>query len=67
MFVFDFLFGHHNKESFGVHRQREDHRFTDNYCHDDDYNSSYSGYSNNDYDQQDFDDELDSDMFDDDF
>lgn len=49
MFVFDWLFGHHKKGSFGEH-QRENHPYA---------------YSHNDYAQQDFDDDLDSGMFDD--
>lgn len=63
--VFDWLFGHRKKETFWEQRQRESQRFTD-YYHKDDYNS-YSSYGHNDYAQQDFDEDLDSGMFDDDF
>lgn len=54
------------KESFWERRQWESQHFTDQYRHDD-HNSGYNGYSRNDYAQQDFDDDLDSGMFDDDF
>lgn len=66
MFVLDWLFGHHKKESFWERSQRESQRYAD-YSHKNDYNSNYSSCNNNDYLQQDFDDDLDSGMFDDDF
>ena len=67
MFVLDWLFGHHKKESFGERSQSENHRYT-GYSHSGDYHSGgYGGYSRNDYAQQDFDDDLDAGMFDDDF
>ncbi|MCM1140303.1 MAG: hypothetical protein NC453_17180 [Muribaculum sp.] len=66
MFVFDWLFGHRKKESFWGHRQRESQLYADHSNHDD-HNGGYSNYSHNDYIQQDFDDDLDSGMFDDDF
>ena len=65
MIVLDWLFGHHNKESFRDRGQSENHRYTD-YSHNDDYHcSGYEDYGRNDYAQQDFDDDLDSGMFDD--
>ena len=66
MFVFDWLFGHRKKESFWERHQRESQRYA-NQNHHDDYRDNYCSYSNNDYAQQDIDDDLDSDMFDDDF
>lgn len=66
IFVFDWLFGHRNKESFWERSQREGQHYTDN-CRHYDHNSDYGGYSNNDYVQQDFDDDLDSSMCNDDF
>jgi len=65
MFVFDWLFGHRKKEYFGERCQRESQRHAD-HSHED-YRGGYSRYSNNDHAQQDFDDDLDSCMFDDDF
>ncbi len=62
MMVFDWLFGHRKKESFWEQRQGESQRYANHNRHDD-----YRNYSNNDYVQQDFDDDLDSGMFDDDF
>ena len=66
IFVLDWLFGRHNKESFGGRSTGESNRATD--CpHNDDYNSGgHSGYGSYDYAQQDFDDDLDAGMFDDD-
>lgn len=64
MFVFDWLFGRHKQEFFWERSQRENQHYTD---HSHDGHHDYAGYSNNDYVQQDFDDYLDSDMFDDDF
>ncbi len=66
IFVFDGLFGHRKKESFWERRQRECQRYSD-HSHHDDYDGGYSNYSHNDYIQQDFDDDMDSGMFDDDF
>lgn len=66
MFVFDWLFGHRKKVSFWERTQRESQCYTDNY-RDDNQNSVYSSYSHHDYAQQDFDDDLDSGIFDDDF
>ena len=62
MFVLDWLFGHHKKESFVERSQGGNHCYTD-YSHNDDYYCG--GYNRNDYAQQDFDDDLDSGMFDD--
>lgn len=65
MFVLDWLFGHHKKENFGK-RTHEDNRHYTDYLHNDNYHSGgYGGYRRNDYAQQDFDDDLDSGMFDD--
>ncbi|HJE39852.1 MAG TPA: hypothetical protein K8V47_08870 [Candidatus Amulumruptor caecigallinarius] len=65
MFVFDWLFGHRKKD-FGSHHQNDCRH--NNYSHNDDYHSTnYGGYHRNDYAQQDFDDDLESGMFDDDF
>lgn len=66
IFVFDWLFGHHKKESFWEH-QRENNHYSEHSLNDDCCSSGYVGYSHNDYAQQDFDDDLDSGMFDDDF
>ena len=66
MMVFDWLFGHRKKESFWERRQRESQRYADHSNHNE-YSGNYAGYSHNDYAQQDFDDDLDSGMFDDDF
>lgn len=66
MFVFDWLFGHRKKESFCEHRQRESHRYI-NHSNHDDCRSGNGVYSHYDYAQQDFDEDLDSGMFDDDF
>ena len=66
MFVFDWLFGHREKAYFGEQRQKESQRYANQNYHDD-YRDNYCSYSNNDYAQQDFDDDLDSGMFDDDF
>ena len=66
MFVFDWLFGHHKKESFWERSHKENQRYVD-HSHHDNYNGGYSNYSRNDYAQQDFDDDLDASMFDDDF
>lgn len=73
MFVLDWLFGKHKKESFGERSQGENNRHTD--CHHNDNHHSggysdydgYSGYGGDDYARQDFDDDLDAGMFDDDF
>lgn len=66
MFVLDWLFGHHKKESDWERNQGENNRHTDYSHYNNDYNSTnYDGYSHNDYAQQDFDDDLDSGMFDD--
>ncbi|WP_168181930.1 MULTISPECIES: hypothetical protein [unclassified Duncaniella] len=46
---------------------REQQRFDNKSSHDEYSDSSYSHYHHNDYAQQDFDDDLDSGMFDDDF
>ncbi len=67
MMVFDRLFGHHKKESFWERRQRESKRYA-NHSHKYDNGGGYrSSYGTTDYVQQDFDDDLDSGMFDDDF
>lgn len=66
MFVFDWLFGHRKKESFGERSQRKKQRYT-NHSHHDNCNGGYSNNTHIDYAQQDFDDALDSGMFDDDF
>ncbi len=66
LFVLDRLFSHHYKESFWMRSQRENQRHTNNYHHND-YNSGYSYNTHIDYVQQDFDDDLDSGIFDDDF
>ena len=69
MWLFNRLFGHHKKESFGCHDSKGSRRFDDYSRYDDDYcNTNYGRrYSGNDYVQQDFDDDLDSGMIDDDF
>lgn len=64
MFVFDWLFGHHKKGSFGEHQRKNNHH-ADNSYSGDRHSSGYGGYSRNDYAQQDFDDDLDSGVFDD--
>lgn len=64
IFVFDWLFGHHKKESFWERRQRESQRY-DRRRQDDYGRGNGSGYGHNDYVGQDFDDDLDSGMFDD--
>lgn len=66
MFVFDWLFGHRKKESFWQRSQRKSQHY-DGHSNHDDYNGNYAGYSHYDYAQQDFDDDLDSGKFDDDF
>lgn len=66
MMLFDWLFGHRKKESFGEKRQRESRRYDDHF-HKDDHYSGYRSHGYNDYAQQYFDDDLDSGMFDDDF
>lgn len=66
MQVFDWLFGHRKKESFWEQRQRKNQRYA-NQNHHNDYRDGYNSYGINDYAQQDFDDDLDSGMFDDDF
>lgn len=67
MFVFDWLFSHRKKESFLERSQREQQRLDSKSYHDEYSDRSYSHYHNNDYAQQDFDDDLDSGMFDDAF
>jgi len=62
MFVFDWLFGHRKKESLWEQPQQESQRYDSHSSHDD---GGYSHYHHNDYAQQDFDDDLDSGMFDD--
>lgn len=65
LFVLDWLFGHHKKESFREQRQRKSQRY-DSHSSLDEYGSGgYGYYHHNDYAQQDFDDDLDSDMYDD--
>lgn len=65
MIVIDWLFGQHKEKSSGKRSRREKRRHTD-YPHNDDYrHRGYGGYSHNDHVQQDFDDDLDSGMFDD--
>lgn len=66
MLVFDWLFRHRKKESFWERNRRENPYVNDSR---DDYHScgGYSHYNNHDYVQQDFDDDLDSGMYDDDF
>lgn len=64
MFVFDWLFSHHKKGSCGE-RQRENNHYTDHLRNDDCHSIGYGGYRHNDYAQQDYDDDLDSGMFDD--
>lgn len=67
MFVFDWLLGHRKKESFWERSQRESWHY-DNHSSRNEYGGGgYSHYYHNDYAQQDFDDDLDSGMFDDDF
>lgn len=67
MLVFDWLFGYRKKKFFWERSQREQQRF-DNKSHHDEYSDrSYSQYHHNDYVQLDFNDDLDSGMFDDDF
>ncbi|MCM1518905.1 MAG: hypothetical protein NC117_09715 [Pseudoflavonifractor sp.] len=64
MFVLDWLFGHRKKELFWERNRRENHYVNDShgdYCSGRDY----SRYGNDGYAQQDFDDDLDSGMFDD--
>lgn len=67
MFVFDWLFGLRKKESFWERSQSERHRFDSKSHHDEYSDRSYSHYHHNDCAQQDFDDDLDSCLFDDDF
>ena len=66
MFVFDWLFGHRRKESFWERSQRESQRYT-NHSHNYNCNGGYSNNTHIDYALQDFDDDLDSGMFDDAF
>lgn len=65
MFVFDWLFGHCKKESFWERGQRENRRYTGDFHHDDSVSNDYNNYSYIDSAQQDFDDDIDSSMFDD--
>ena len=67
MFVLDWLFGHHKKESSGESSQGESQRYTDFSDNDDYLPGGFDDYSQNDYARQDFDDDLDAGMFDDDF
>ncbi len=66
MLVFDWLFEYHKKESFlGCNRKETS---SVNGSHDVFHSDGlYNNYSNDDYSQPDFDDDLDSDMYDDDF
>lgn len=65
LFVLDWLFGHHNKESFREQRQRKRQRHDSHSSLDEYGGSGYGHYQHNDYAQQDFDDDLDSGMYDD--
>lgn len=68
MLVLDWLFGLHKTESNGERSLLESGHYTDYSSYDNDYTcSDYGGYGGGDYAQQDFDDDLDSGMFDDDF
>ena len=65
VFVLDWLFGHRKKESFWERSQRESRHY-DNHSSCDEYGGSgYSHYHHNDYAQQDFDDDLDSGVYED--
>ena len=66
MFVIDWIFGHHKKESFWGRSQREGQRYADHSLYDN-HRSSYGGYNHDDYARRDFDDDLDSGMYDDGF
>lgn len=65
IFVFDWMFGHRKKESFLEQRQRDSQRYDRQSSLDEYGGGGYSHYHHNDYAQQDFDDDLDSGMFDD--
>ncbi len=67
MFVFDRLFVNHKKESLREQRQRENQRYDSHSSIDEYGGSGYGHYHHNDNAQQDFDDDLDSGIFDDDF
>ena len=65
MIVIDWLFVQHKKNS-SVKRSRREKRRHNDYQHNDDYrHRGHGGHSHNDHVQQDFDDDLDSGMFDD--
>lgn len=65
MFVLDRLFGLRKKVSFWERSQREQQRFDNKSFHDEYSDRSYSHCHHNDYAQQDFDDDLDSGMYED--
>ena len=67
MFVFDWLFGHSKKKSFWEQRQREIQRYSSHSSHDvyDGNDNSHFQNHYDDYVQQNFDDDLDSGMYDD--
>jgi len=65
LFVFDWISGHHKKESFWEQRQRESQRYNSHSSLDEYGGSGYGHYHHNDYAQQDFDDDLDFGMYDD--
>ena len=65
MFVFNWLFDHIKKDSFRNQHSKDIHLY-DDHSHHDDY-GDYQGYDNPYYPEQDFDDDLDTDPFDDDF
>lgn len=67
MIVIDWLFGHHRRSPFGDCNQGDSSSYTGR-THNDDHNcGGFVGPDYNDYALQDFEDDLDSDMFDDDF
>lgn len=66
MLVFDRLFGHRKTECFWERSQSEQQHFGNQSFHDVYNPSSYSHYGHSEYAQQNFDDDLNSDIFDDD-
>lgn len=67
MLVFDWLFGHSKEESVWKQRQRECQCY-DNHSSLNEYgDSGYSHFHHSDYEPQDFDNDLDSEIFDDNF
>lgn len=67
IFVFDWIFGHRKKESLWEGSRKESQRYDSHSSCDEYGGGGYSRYHYNDYAQQDFDDDLDSGVFDDDF